>query len=134
MKCGDTILERGKKMDKDDMPRGVLLKMQEVVSGILNGTYDDLLETIIDAIDSRKGTIAEIKALSLTVGDRVRMVKVRPKYLAGTEGVIKAKGKGKFELQILDLEDLDPRIKKFLTDEGTLFANANILETVNKGL
>lgn len=121
-------------MDKDDMPRGVLLKMQEVVSGILNGTYDDLLETIIDAIDSRKETIAQIKALSLNVGDRVRMVKVRPKYLAGTEGVIKAKGKGKFELQILDIEDLDPRIKKFLTDEGTLFANANILETVNKGL
>ena len=112
----------------DKVSPSVLLQMQDTVGGILNGTYDGFLDSISKAVRTREETLAEIKALTLTIGDRVRLVKVRPKYIEGTEEISKKIKRGKFGIHVD--QPCDRRINKFLNDEGTLSAKASILEPV----
>lgn len=62
--------------------------MSGIEQSILRGDYDANLGNIIDAVKMRKDALAP-KAWDFSVGDRVRYISgVRPKYLAGEEGIV----------------------------------------------
>jgi len=67
------------------------------------GTYDDMLEEVIDLAQERQ-TILQARAFkSIKVGDRVRYNdKCRPKDLIGAEGIVKAKRKTRITVLLDD--------------------------------
>lgn len=64
------------------------MDIADVRLAILTGDFDPHLDLLIADLQDRKRRLAP-KASDFTVGDKVRYVAaVRPKYLAGVEGVV----------------------------------------------
>lgn len=68
------------------------MSAQQLIDDILGGLHDELLDAIEEATRARRRAIATTTAALLKVGDTVRTVNVRPKYLSGVTGVVTSKG------------------------------------------
>lgn len=78
---------------------------QEIVEAILTGEVDDGHEQIRSAIRHRADAMARILAAGLEPGDRVRLVRIKPKYLAGATATVVSRPEGeRVELSIDDGE------------------------------
>lgn len=64
------------------------MEINEVLSEISAGKFDAHLETIMSRIDERKKQRATADFLQLKVGDRIRFVNIRPKFLIGLYGTL----------------------------------------------
>ena len=63
--------------------------VRAIKTAIYGGEVDTELDEITDAIQGRKEMLNNAKARTLNVGDRIRFNNsVRPRYLAGSEGVV----------------------------------------------
>lgn len=93
----------------------------KVLTAIRNGDLDDKLDRIINAARDRQRLIKQMAADELEVGDEVRLVNLRPKYLTQWNGRITgrtvAKGRDAF---VLDLIDAPPVFRRFKTQGITV--------------
>lgn len=63
--------------------------MSNMPSSILLGSYDDELDAIQTAVNERRKVIARANAISLRLGDQVRLTSnIRPKGFAGIPATI----------------------------------------------
>lgn len=62
-----------------------------IVSAIIDGHLDSEIESIQNAITTRNKVNASKKAAMLKIGDKVRFVNGRPKYLVGLTATIVGK-------------------------------------------
>ena len=67
-----------------------------MLTDIMSGKFDNDLDSITKAVSVRQGIIVK----SLSVGSRVRLTNVSPKYLDGVTGVITAKVGDKISVEI----------------------------------
>lgn len=73
---------------------------KDFVVPLFSGDFDEYLDGMIDSIRYRQKDIAP-KARDFKVGDRVRYNEhVRPKYMAGVEGVIQKINRTKVTVQL----------------------------------
>lgn len=64
------------------------MELADVRLSILTGEFDDHLQLLVDDLQDRKRRLAP-KATDFSVGDTVKYVATaRPKYLAGSTGVV----------------------------------------------
>lgn len=104
------------------------MNVMDVYDAISTGEVDDHIDEIFDALHARRKAVAAQRALSFKNGDRVRLVNIKPKYLAGLEGVITGKVNSRFVVQLDDPASAG----RYVRDGGdTLDAQAAILEPVN---
>lgn len=73
---------------------------QQLMDEILGGQHDELLDAIIDTAHTRKKAVAHSRARNIEVGDIIRTVNVRPKYLAGVTGAVASKGDKSFHVRL----------------------------------
>lgn len=84
---------------------------QDVIGAILDGTMDEHMDELLDAYKARRNTVrnnkAQLNALTLKPGARVRLVNLSPKYLSGLTGEIvepiertQRRGKPRFDVKV----------------------------------
>ena len=61
---------------------------QEIVNAIIRGEYDEYLNSIKNAIKGRQEMVSRAKFFTIKMGDRVRLVNLRPKYMVGATGTV----------------------------------------------
>jgi hypothetical protein len=71
----------------------------QVVSAVIDGHLDSELESLQNAIDARNKINTVKKAAMFKVGDKVRFVNGRPKYLCGLTATITGKKIKKFVIK-----------------------------------
>ena len=64
------------------------ISYEQVVNAIITGKMDDGLDQLFEAIRFRRSARNIVKAMSFNVGQKVRFVKGRPKYLIGLTAII----------------------------------------------
>ncbi len=84
----------------------------DFVVPVLSGEMDEFLDGMIQTIQSRKKELKP-KIWEFQVGERVKFVNVRPKYLNGAVGTIKKINRTKVVV------DLDERRERFYTNIST---------------
>lgn len=72
---------------------------QTLVDEVLGGAHDESLDALIDAAHTRKKALAKIRATQVQVGDRVRLVDIRPKYIDGATGTVTDRTSKGFRVQ-----------------------------------
>jgi hypothetical protein len=73
-------------------PMNTTLSVTELMQDIYDGRYDtEEMDRIANAITLRKQNEARLAVSDLKVGDIVRLVSIRPKYLAGIELPVKSR-------------------------------------------
>lgn len=60
----------------------------KIVRAIIDGKFDEDLERLTRAIKQRRESLVAAFYAELEVGDRIRLVHVKPKYLAGSTGIV----------------------------------------------
>lgn len=76
---------------------------RSLINDILDGELDDHLDALIDAAQARKDTTAKLRAARLQVGDKVRLMNIRPKYLSGATGTVESKGDTRMRIKLDDV-------------------------------
>lgn len=74
----------------------------EVITAALSGDLDDGLDGIIAACNERRVIVSRSLYHTLKVGDRVRFMNGRPKYMVGVEGTVVGKKQSKL---VVDLDE-----------------------------
>lgn len=87
---------------------------QAIIAAILDGSVDDELTAVSQAIQTRKRQLREGQALlnkvTLGPGARVRTKNLKPKYLSGLTGTVLENQAGKRDIQVqLDLSQYTGR-------------------------
>lgn len=76
----------------------------ELVEAILTGRFDDHIEHLYDAVRERKRIRRDIAARvqfhTLGVGDKVKLVNLRPLYLVGLTGTIASKNRTRISVRL----------------------------------
>ena len=83
-----------------------MMSYNDFVLSIIKGEHDEYLDNLIQVCQNRKRDMAP-KIWEYKVGDRVRFVNVRPKYLNGATGTVKKINRTKVVV------DLDERRERF---------------------
>lgn len=73
-----------------------------VASAILNGQLDDDFDIIKEAMNQRRESKNQLLKASLKVGDRVRFISGRPKYLVGLEAIVRSKKQKRIGIEFVD--------------------------------
>lgn len=86
-----------------------MIVTEDVIENIQDGTYDDDLTDIADAISYRRKVLKSRKASkalkTLEVGDTVKFASnISPKYLRGIKSIIEFKENGKFRVRVVENE------------------------------
>lgn len=66
--------------------------MQDIIDAILGGAHDDRLDLITETVRERKQLLAKRLVSQISIGDRVRIKAVSPKYLIGYEATVTGVG------------------------------------------
>lgn len=102
------------------------MNTQEVVGGIFTGEFDDELNDIVAAINSRRDTISRNKVKSISVGDVVIFnSSIRPKYLEGKEAKVTKVNRKTVTVSIPD----DPNYRKY-AGSASVRCPVSLLEVV----
>lgn len=72
----------------------------EIYTAIINGEADEDFDLIISAIKDRRAILSKIKKAEYSVGDRVVLTNLRPKYLQGAFATITSKNAKGFLIEI----------------------------------
>lgn len=97
----------------------------DVAVAILSGRLDDDLDIIRDAMKTRKSAKAASLKDSLSVGDRVRFISGRPKYLIGLEAIVRSKKQKRIGIEFVD------KVAAGRFGYGTVTASPDMLEPIN---
>jgi hypothetical protein len=74
----------------------------DVITAALSGDIDEGLDGIIAACGERKKVLSRSLYYTLNIGDRVRFVNGRPKYMIGVHGTVVGKKQSKL---VVDLDE-----------------------------
>lgn len=96
----------------------------DVATEILNGSLDNDFETIREAMKQRQDAKSALMKASLNIGDRVRFVNGRPKYLIGLEAIVKDKRQKRIGIEFVD----KAAAGKF--GYGTISASPDMIERI----
>jgi ribosomal protein L21E len=79
------------------------MKFSDVADAVLKGEFDDRLDDFLQLVKERRQLQARKMFYEIEPGDRVRFVQgVRPKYLAGKTGILKARLDKNVQVQLED--------------------------------
>ena len=81
------------------------ITLETVTNAIIDGDFDTDLDNISDVIKSRREIQTMKKAATFKVGDKVKFVNGRPKYLVGLTATIVRKKQKNFEIKFDDGQD-----------------------------
>ena len=79
--------------------------MTTIIQDILNGQYDDQIDTLSDALHSRRKIVRQTSIaqtmLTVGVGDTVKFSNIRPKYMVGAIGEVVDKKRTKLGVKLI---------------------------------
>ena len=105
------------------MTNTVPFTVYQVVSAIIDGHLDTELESLQNALDSRSKINDVKKAAMFKIGDKVRFINGRPKYLCGLTATIVSKKQKRFVVKFDEGQDTG----RFY---GNVTCPANLLEKI----
>jgi hypothetical protein len=100
------------------------VNITQVVGAIINGALDDDIDTIREAIKSRRDMKAQILKATLKVGDKVTFVSSNPRYLQGLTATVVAKKQKRVSIQF------DDKLAAGRFGHGPVNASPNMLEPI----
>lgn len=97
------------------------MNYNDIALSIIKGEHDEMLDTLIQVCQNRKRDMAP-KIWEFQVGERVKFVNVRPKYLNGAVGTIKKINRTKV---VVDLDERRDRFFHNITTPLTMIEKVN---------
>jgi hypothetical protein len=88
------------------------------------------LDRVVDTAKERRKHLAAEFAGSLRIGDRVRIGRIKPRYIEGQTGVVAAPATGqRVQIRLEHPEAVNPR---YLQEDGTVHVPTSVIELVTR--
>lgn len=100
-----------------------LKKAMDIVDNLDDQDFNMLIDYIRFKVKARQKERAARAAADVNIGDRVRLINIKPQYMIGQTGVVESKNQTRFTVKL----DRGP-IKKFRT--GTVICSPACLERI----
>lgn len=106
--------------------------IEEFLIRLHNGELDDRLSEIDDGIIRRRQILREVSLSDIANGTRVKLVRIKPKYMAGHRGEVVRKEGDRFVVR-LDADSLSSlkarnRGANYISASGTVTVSRNCVE------
>lgn len=86
----------------------------DALTFVANAQSEDELDRLRDAITARRQSVAAIRAAAITIGTRVQLSGLSPKYVNGLTGTVEAYSRGKRTRMDVRLDEVSTRRLRFM--------------------
>jgi hypothetical protein len=104
--------------------------INETLNAILDIKTGGDLDRVVRTAGVRREQLAAELAASLRIGDRVRIGRIKPRYIEGQTGVVAAPATGqRVQIRLDHPEAVNPR---YLQEDGTVHVPTSVIELVTR--